>query len=243
MKKYIFIGGLVFLVSMLIMIPASIAAKLLPNHIRANQYHGNIWDGSASSLTVDKLNLGSVKWNVKPSCFLVLKLCANIKQNNHDLSSSFLLKVRNSTALENLTASGDASVLNNIMRQYGITLAGGFEADLEEISFSDKRIDNIDGDMKFSSLAINGVLRVLLGDLSSEFEPQDEHTLIRISNDEGHVDLSGIVQLFNDMSYELDLNIRQNELSSEAVKNGMQFIGDQQVDGSVRLQQNGKLAI
>ena len=243
MKKYIFIGGLVFLISMLVMIPANIAAKLLPNHIRAQQYEGNIWQGSAASLTVNKVNLGSVKWDVRPTCFLLLKLCANIKQNHHDFSSSFLLKMRNSTELENLIASGDASVLNNMVSQYGITLAGGFEADLDEVTFSDDRIENIDGDMKFSSLAVNGVLRVLLGDLNSTFEPQDEHTLIQINNDQGHVDINGIVQLFEDMTYDLDMQIRQNEQSSDAVKNGMQYIGDRQADGSIRLQQNGKLAI
>ena len=243
MKKYIFIGLLVFLFAMLVTIPASIASKVLPNHIAASQYRGNIWDGSAISFSVDNLNLGSVKWKVKPSCFLVLKLCADIKQSNHDLNSSFLLKLRGSTDLENLSASGDASILNTLVNRYGITLAGDFEADLTQLSIAENRIQTIDGDMRFSSLSINGVLRVLLGDLNSQFEPQEEHTLIRISNDQGHVDLSGIVQLFNDMSYELDMSISKNQMSTDAVINGMQFIGDQQSDGSVRLQQNGKLAI
>lgn len=243
MKKYILIGSLVFLITMLVMIPASIASKLLPEHISANNYQGNLWDGSATSLVVDKLNLGAVKWNVKPSCFLLLKLCADIEQNNNDLTSSFTLKMRNSTEIENLSASGDARILNDIVNKFGITLAGAFEADLKQFSFADNQIENINGDMNFSSLAVNGVLRILLGDLNSNFEPHDEHTLIRISNSEGHVDLSGIIQLFNDMSYELDMHVRQNNLSTEAVKNGMQFMGDVQSDGSVRLQQDGKLAI
>ena len=243
MKKYFFIGGIVFFVSMLVMMPANMVAKLLPNHIGAHQYHGNIWQGSAASLTVNKVNLGSVKWDVRPACFLLLKLCADITQNHHSFTSSFLLKVRNSTELENIIASGDVSVLNKMVSQYGITLAGDFQADLAEVTFSDDRIKNINGDMKFSSLAVNGVLRVLLGDLNSTFEPQDEHTLIQINNDQGHVDISGIVQLFEDMTYDLDMQIRQNEQSTDAIKNGMQYIGDRQADGSVRLQQNGKIAI
>ena len=243
MKKYILIGCLVFLFAILATIPASIAAKLLPNNISASRYQGNLWNGSASAFTVDQLNLGSVQWEVKPICFLMFKLCADIKQNNPELSSTFSLKLRNTTDLENLNASGDARILNSLVNKYGITLAGDFQADLAQLSFAENRIQNIDGDMQFSSLSVNGVLRVLLGDLSSEFEPQDEHTLITISNDQGHVDLSGIVQLFHDMSFELDMNIRQNQQSSEAVVNGMQFIGAQQADGSVRLQHNGKLAI
>ena len=243
MKKYIFIGVFVFLLAMLVTIPASIAAKLLPNNIIASHYQGNIWNGSANSFTIDQVDLGSVKWDIQPSCFLVLKLCADIKQNNENLNSSFLLKVSGNTDLENLNVSGDASVLNAIVEKYGITLAGDFEADLAQLSLIENRIQNIDGDIRFTSLSVNGVLRVLLGDIDSVFEPQDQHTLIRISNDQGHVDLSGIVQLFDDMSFDLDMDIRHNQRSSDAVVNGLQFIGDQQSDGSVKLKKNGKLAI
>ena len=94
MKKFIVIGILVFLVSMLVYLPASIASKLLPENIVANQFHGNLWNGSASSLSINNTNLGSVNWEVKPSCFIVLKLCADIKQNHPSASSSFMLKMR-----------------------------------------------------------------------------------------------------------------------------------------------------
>lgn len=243
MKKFILIGVIFFLISLVVTIPASVASKLLPGHISARHYHGNLWNGSATSLTIDNLNLGSVAWKVKPSCLFFLNFCANIEQHNPDLSSSFLLKQSTTTQLENLNASGDARFLNTIMDNYGITLSGQFEADLSNLSFSAKRIHTINGDMRFSSLSVNGVLRVLLGNLSSQFEPRDEHTLISITNNEGHVDLSGVVQLFQDMSYVMELNVRKNQRSTDAVINGMQYIGDRQSDGSVKLVQNGKLAI
>lgn len=243
MKKFILIGVAVFLISILLSIPASIASKLLPSHINADQLSGNIWNGSAATLIVDQSNFGSVKWKIKPSCFLVLKLCADIKQSNNEISSTFLLKLRNTTVLENVAASGDARILNSILKKHGLTLAGDFVADFNLLSISDNRIENIDGEIKFRELAINGVLRVLLGELNSQFEPKEEHTLIHISNDRGHVDISGQAQLFKDMSFDLDMNIKQNPNSSDAVVNGMQFIGDKQSDGSVRLQHNGKLAI
>ncbi len=243
MKKFIITGVIFFLAALIATIPASVASKLLPGHISAHHYHGNLWNGSATSMTIDNLNLGSVAWKVKPSCLFFLNFCVNIEQQNSDLSSSFLLRQGTTTQLENLNASGDARILNTIMNDYGITLSGQFEADLANLSFSDKRIHTINGDMRFSSLSINGVLRVLLGNLSSQFEPRDEHTLISITNNQGHVDLSGVVQLFQDMSYAMELNVRKNQRSTDAVINGMQYIGDRQSDGSVKLVQNGKLAI
>ncbi len=243
MKKYIFLGFIAFLLTILLTIPASIASKLLPRHIEANSFNGNIWEGSATSFTIDQVNLGSLKWKIKPGCFLALKLCADIEQSNHEMSSDFSLQLRKKTVLENLRASGSAHVLNSLLDRHGITLAGDFQIDLEKLSIDNNRIQTIDGDVQFTSLSVNGVLRVLLGDLKSVFEPQDAHTLVRISNQQGHIDLLGNAQLFHDMSYELDMNIKQNNQSSEAVVNGMQFIGDQQADGSRRILHNGKLVI
>jgi len=243
MKRYILIGFIVFLITILFTIPASIASKLLPKHITASQFDGNIWQGSASTFTVNKLNLGSVKWEIQPSCFFILKLCADIQQTNHQLSSSFSITLRNSTVFKNLYATGDARVLDSLVNKFGITLTGDFEADLNKLSITERRIDNIDGDIRFEKLAINGVLRVLLGNLDSRFVPQDNYTVVSLANQQGHVDLSGMANLFEDMSYELDMSIRQNQLSTDAVINGMQFIGDQQSDGSVRLKHNGKLAL
>lgn len=242
MKKFVLIGGIVFLITMLFTIPASIASKLLPNHIKASQFDGNIWQGSASTLIINQLNLGSVQWEIHPSCFLILKLCADIKQTNHELSSSFSINQRNATVFKNLNANGDASILNSFLNKYGLTLTGDFEAELDQLSIVEQRIENIDGDIRFKQLAVNGVLRVLLGDLDSVFEPQKEYTLVRLTNDHGHVDLSGMAHLFEDMSYELDMSVRQNQKSTDAVINGMQFIGDQQADGSVRIKRNGNLA-
>lgn len=241
MKKFIIIGIVVFLLAMIVTIPASVAAKLLPSHLVANQFQGSLWNGSASSFSVNQLNLGSVEWKVKPSCFLLFQLCADINQSHHDLNSSFLLKLSSSIKIENLNASGDANILNTAVENYGITLAGDFQADLPQLSMIENRINTIEGELNFSSLSVNGVLRVVLGELTSNFEPQEKHTLIRVSNQKGHVDLAGVIQLFHDMSYELDLNIRQNQYSTDAVINGMQYIGDGRSDGSRRIQQSGQL--
>lgn len=243
MKKFIFIGGIVFLITILTTIPASIASKLLPKHISADNFSGNLWEGSASSFTIDQNNLGLLKWKIKARCFLLFKLCADIQQRNYDISSDFSLSLGSITTFENLQASGNTTILNTLLKQYGITLAGDFYLDLDELSIKDDRIHSIDGLAQFNSLSVNGVLRVLLGNLNSTFEPQDTHTLVEISNQEGHIDLSGNAQLFEDMTYQLDMKIKQNNKSTEAVVNGLQFIGDQQADGSRRLQHDGKLTI
>ena len=145
--------------------------------------------------------------------------------------------------MHDLTAYGETAVLGTLVSKYGVTLSGNFEANLSKLSFDSEKVQTIEGTIQFSSLVLNGVLRVAMGNVDSTFEPKQDHTQIEIMNNEGHVDLSGVVQLYTDMRYEVDMTLHKNASSTEAVVNGMQFVGKAQPDGSVRLQQNGKLTI
>jgi hypothetical protein len=241
MKKYIFTGVVVFLIAMIAYVPASVAAKFLPKNIVASQFQGNLWNGSTASFILDNVNYGSVKWNIKSSCFLVLKLCADIKQSHSDVESSFHLKIRGVTEINNLIARGSAEILSPFVKNYGISLSGNFDAEMEDIKFDVEGIQRLQGNVNFSTLDVNGVLRLSMGNVNSVFEPMSDYTQIDINNSQGHVDLVGAIQLYNDMRYQLDMKARKNVNSTEAVINGLNFVGELQTDGSVILQHSGKL--
>lgn len=243
MMKYIAIGAITFLASMLVFVPASTASHFLPSNIIGDKFQGNIWQGSAGSLRVNNIDIGSISWKIKPACFITFKLCADVVQNHDRARSSFKINVRNNIELYDLQASGDTAMLGALLTNYGITTSGDFEANLSKAFFRGNRIETIEGNILFSSLVLNGVLQVAMGDVNSVFLPQTDHIQIDIKNNNGHIDMSGVVQLFTDMSYEVDMQLRQNANSNESVVNGMQYLGKKQADGSVRLQQKGQLNI
>ncbi len=243
MKKFILLGVIAFLGSLLILVPASMAAKLLPNNIIGQDYQGNIWQGSAASLQINNVPLGSVTWKIKPLCLITLKLCAQVRQTNERLKSTFDIKLGDRIELNNVQASGDTAMLGSLMKKYGITPSGEFEANVNKASFSNNRLETIEGKIQFISLVLNGVVRISMGDVDSVFLPQADHTQIELANSNGHVDLNGVVNLFTDMRYELDLELRQNENTDESITNGMRYIGQAQPDGSRRVQQTGQLTI
>ena len=243
MIKYIIIGIIAFLGSMLVLVPASTAAHFLPAHVVGNKFQGNIWQGSAGSLQINNIDVGSIRWKIKPSCFITFKLCADVVQNHDRTRSSFTVNVRNNVELYNVQASGDTTLFAPLLNSYGITTSGEFEANLSKAFFSGNRIQTIEGNIEFNSLVLNGVLRVSMGDVNTVFLPQTDHTQIELANNNGHVDLSAVVQLFTDMSYALDMQLRQNANSDQTIINGLQYLGKKQADGSFRLQQKGRLNI
>jgi len=241
MKTYISIGAAIFLLAMIAYVPASVAGKFLPQHIVSNQFQGNLWNGSAGSFIVDNIDYGPIRWKVKSSCLLLFKLCADITQSNSEIESSFHLKMRGATEINNLVARGNAGILSPFVKNYGVSLSGDFDADMDDIAFDANGIQRLKGNVNFNKLDINGVLRLSIGNVSSVFDPMADHTQININNSDGHIDLAGDIQLFNDMKYQLDMVARENARSTDAVINGLKYVGERQADGSVSLQQSGRL--
>ncbi|MEM1003485.1 MAG: type II secretion system protein N [Bacteroidota bacterium] len=243
MKKFIALGVIVFLLSIIVYVPASIATKLLPNNITAKQYFGNIWQGSATELRINNIELGTVKWQFKPSCLFTMSVCADIQQENDELNSQFTAKMRNNLELLNVFAQGDAMILNALLQSYGITSTGEFTMNLDKVSFKHNFVNEIEGNINFTPLALNGVIRVFMGNVNSVIQTKDNHTVIAIENSNGHLDLTGDIKLFEDLTYHADVKLKQNERSTDFVINGMKYVGTTQSDGSVRIDQKGRLTI
>ena len=242
MKKFIILGMGVFIVSLMIYAPAGMIVKTLPVNISAQQFNGTVWQGSAVSLSVNGVSLGLVSWRIKPACLLAFTLCVQIKQRDQSISASMLLKVRDTVELHELNAEGSIGILGPLLNQYGVTPSGNFSADMPKIVVHNGRLKNMEGKLHLSALTLHGLLRIFIGDADAVFKPDGDHTQITASNQKGHIDVRASAVLKADLSYRLDMNISRNTLSSEAVINGMQYIGRPLPDGSRQVQQSGSLA-
>lgn len=240
MKKYLIFGLLAFALSLLAYLPATLGAKLLPSHITGSDYKGSIWQGSATNFRINSLEFGHVQWKIKTGCFLMLKLCASITQYQPRLRSSFDLQARSTIQIEDLLANGETAVIATIAQDLGVNPSGFFEADIKKASFKGEVIQFIEGNVDFNSLALNGVLRISMGDVQSTFIPQEDHTKISITNNDGHLDLSGIIELYMDASYDVDLRLTENSLTNQTITNGLKYLSERQNDGSYRIKQKGK---
>ena len=243
MKRFIVLGAFVFIATLVVYIPSGSAIKFLPNYITAVQFNGKIWHGYAVGLKVYNLELGTVRWKVKPTCFFMLKLCAEVAQQHDNLTSQFDINLRNTIDIHNVVAEGNAVILNILLQRYGVTSSGQFKADLNKVSFANKNIEEIEGQINFKPLVLNGVVRVHMGNVNSNFVSHPDHTRIIIDNNNGHLDLNGAIKVFDNLTYHADIRFKQNERSTEMITNGLKYVGNVQADGSVHLDQKGRLTI
>jgi hypothetical protein len=66
------------LATLLIALPASLAAHFLPKNITAEDLSGSIWHGSAGKLRVRGTDAGALEWRLSPAALLSLTIAADV---------------------------------------------------------------------------------------------------------------------------------------------------------------------
>jgi Type II secretion system (T2SS), protein N len=65
-------------VAVILVLPASLAARLLPAQIHAEDFSGSLLHGAAGKLSVNALDAGAIEWQVHPLSLLRLAMVADI---------------------------------------------------------------------------------------------------------------------------------------------------------------------
>jgi hypothetical protein len=62
-----------------IALPASLIARFLPAAVRAEDFSGSVWHGSAGRITVNARDAGSAEWRLHPEALLHLRVDADLR--------------------------------------------------------------------------------------------------------------------------------------------------------------------
>lgn len=85
--RVVLIGVLAVLAVVIAVLPASLANKFLPPAVRAEDFSGTLWHGSAGRLTVAGRDAGALEWQLHPLALFKLRLDADL----HWVKGSFVL--------------------------------------------------------------------------------------------------------------------------------------------------------
>lgn len=69
---------LAVLVVVVSVLPASLVGRFLPPEVRAEDFSGSLWHGSANKLIVNSLEAGAIEWHVHPFALLHATLAADL---------------------------------------------------------------------------------------------------------------------------------------------------------------------
>ena len=244
MKKLVFIILIAAVIAVAFNLPARILQPLLPSSIYLQSVQGTIWQGQAQAVRYSGKSLGTIHWRVLPQCLTKLSLCLAVKQQLPSLQSAFILHWADYWHLTELTASGDMKHFSAYFEDYRITPRGHFNIALSELQFAQDERFIARGNIEIKPLWLVSVMRLSLGDISAEIEPAADPALgsvLQITNQRGHLDLAGDVQLTPELSYESQFTLIPNENTNRSVRRILRYLRGYKQGAGVQLSFDGQL--
>jgi len=238
------LGLVIFVGAIAYYAPASIIVKFLPSNISAVGLSGTLLNGSVKSIVIDKIDLQNTKWSTNPIGLLAGKLQANVSIDSNNIAGVFETTYAGSDMhTKDIVLNGELSLLSPYFERYGLTINGQFDAKFDEIHIKNGVPHNADGILKTSNTSILGFIPLNFGDVRSEFSPQEDGFQIYLNNQNGELDINGIIIISSSGIYNANLTISRNARTPDNILQSVQFLGKKINEDSVKLFHQGKLGI
>jgi len=238
------LGLIIFVGAIAYFAPASLLEKYLPNNISTTGISGTVMKGNVQHLVIDKIGLQNTKWHANPISLLTGKVQADVSIDSNNVKGAFETTYAGSNVhTEDIDLNGELSLLSPYFERYGLTINGQFDAKFAKLYLKDGVPHEADGILKTSNTSILGLFPLNLGDVNSEFSPQDDGFQINLNNQNGELDLNGVIFITSSGVYNADLTLSKNAKTPDNVLKTVQMIGQKINEDSVKLIHKGQLGI
>ena len=238
--------AVIFICSLVYFAPASIIQKFLSGNIIAAGISGTLWEGSIRTIIVDQVNIQNISWSANPMSLLTGKIQANISINSSNLKGQFeTIYTKSAVQARNLLLNGNLSLLMPYFEKYGLTISGQFDANFERFDIKNGIPQKVSGTLQTYDTSILGIFPLNLGDITSIFrqQTQSQGSLINLNNDNGELDLNGIITIGTKGAYLVDLTFSRNASTPKQVLRTVQILGRKIDENSAKLTYSGQLDI
>lgn len=145
----VLIGLAAVLAVVIAVLPASLVTHWLPRPVRAADFSGSLWHGSAGTISVNGHEAGAIEWRLHPGALLGLTVAANLHWVKVGFVIDAAVKIdRHGFAAKDIKGSGPVSDL-------GVAAGwrGRADIDIHELRGNFTRLLAAAGDVKVSNLA------------------------------------------------------------------------------------------
>jgi hypothetical protein len=241
--KLIF-GLVIFVGAVAYFAPASIIEKFLPSNISTVGLSGTLLNGNVQNIVIDKIGLQNTKWSANPLSLLTGKLQADVSIDSNNLKGDFETTYAGTNVqTRDIDLNGELSLLSPYFEKFGLTINGQFDAQFVNLDMKDGIPYDANGTLNTSNTSILGFLPLNLGNVSSEFTPQEDGIQIHLNNSNGELDINGVINIASNGIFDADLTLSKNERTPDNVLQTVQLIGQKINEDSVKLIHQGQLGI
>jgi len=174
----------------------------------------------------------------------MVKLQADVSVDSNNLKGDFETTYAGSNVqTKDIDLNGELSLLSPYFERYGLTINGQFDAQFANLYIKDGIPYDASGTLNTSNTSILGILPLNLGNVNSEFSPQQDGIQINLNNQNGDLDVNGVINIASNGVFDADLTLSRNDRTPDNVLQTVKLIGQKINEDSVKLIHKGQLGI
>ena len=248
MKKLIFIFVIVLAISIVIKTPVALFIKdgrLGPAMIYGAE--GTIWSGRASLIRLDKIDIHTPKWSLKPLYLFLAKAKAHIEFTylNGRGQSNISVNLNKTIQISELDYTVSADELTQEFASGLVGLEGDLNLQVDELNhkIGEKFVTQATGFLSWQKSAVSYPVSGSFGNIFININQNDDTNIIQadIGNKGGEVSVKGKATINEELKYQANMTLKPNSGMSEALGATLQSTMRKKADGSYSFQRSGSL--
>ena len=246
--KYIIISLLIYLVFLVMLFPANVALSLvtLPKGVQISGVTGTIWSGAVNSLTVQKRQLDSIRWQLHPWSLLSGSLDVDLTVGHRTSAVNGKANIDYSMAgitVNNLRFEApNQFVIGQSRLPFKTKIAGESTLMLTEFKQGQPWCEQLNGKLFLTKTQVNNQFGDYpLGDI--ELKLTCQAGAIQISTDEtmNKLGLVGQADLADKSRVKLAAKIRSTATQPADLQKALSFLGEPDAQGYYPINYNGRV--
>jgi general secretion pathway protein N len=240
LRLALLLAAIVFLITLLVRLPARALLALLPADVTCAGPSGTVWLGSCEELRVGAMPVAGLSWALHPAAMLRLRLAADLSSQDPAAHGQAQLEFAPNGDLAISALAASVAVPGRSGLAAGIGTAS-LQLSIDSARIQAGHLVALVGTIDLLQLHL-GNPPAELGDFELKFAPSKSATMAGQLRDlNGPLSVSGILQLSPAGAYQLEGSVAPKPGASEDVTRTLQILGPADAEGRRTISLAGSL--
>lgn len=244
---YVLLGLIAYLVFLAIELPAERAWPWLQERLGLpdiEHLQGRLTGGRGQGLTLGAIDIDELQWRWRPGSLAL----GRIGLETHALSRQIgrfdgrlELGLDGRLRASEVSVSSSAERLGALVGQLDGVLAGRIELELPQLRLDGRRLESLDGTLRWRDAALTRPQAVKLGDLQLDLGLADDGIRGVIRDAGGPLEATGELRIGHDGSYRIEATLGARNDHDKALRSALGWLGRADERGRVKVDFRGRI--
>ena len=227
---------LLFLITVLVRLPASWALHLLPSSIACEQPAGTLWQGSCAQLQTAGMAIGPVNWSLHALPLLIARIDAEVQSEDTRLPLQVHVSVRTGGHVEASGVHAQFELSPDLLPSFPEGWQGQVQLNLAALSVAAGHLKSLQGTVDIASLRQQSPA-MALGSYQLDFAPSTDAAdavVGQLRDTAGPLSVAGTLRYTAAGGYEINGTVAARGEATPDLAKAVEYLGE--ADGQGRRQ-------